>query len=377
MTDESNPSSQLSDPRKLRLAIFSDSVPERNGAGAYYHDLAEQLGPEIGGIELFQPIGKHPLLKYAIPLPGDSTQKIITPNIPRLWKQYKAFKPHLVVAVTPGPFGVIGMILAKRAKVGFISAFHTDFEFLIKLYGDTAFFRFAVWYMEQTNRILIKRSATVLVNNDDLIPTVERLGAKHVDLMGTPLANNMLEPPVVTPGLTLKRVLFAGRLAPEKNLPVVLEAARALPEVEFVMVGDGPLRKEMEQAALEIPNLRTTGWLDREALRKELDQASLLLLPSHMETFGTVALEAMARGRPALVAENAGIHQWKVLKEALLVLRKDESIVESLRQLQAMPAVRWAELAVAGRTAAEALNRETIEHWTSFLCKYARPINED
>jgi len=221
---------EVRNPENLRLAIFSDSVPERNGAGAYYHDLKEQLGPELGGLELFQPIGKHPLIRFALPLPGDSTQKIITPNIPRLLKQYKAFKPNLVVAVTPGPFGVIGMILAKRAKAGFISAFHTDFESLIKMYGNTAFLRFAVWYMEQTNQLLIKRSASVLINNDDLIPTVEGLGAKHVDIMGTPLANNMLEKPVVPPALALKRILFAGRLAPEKNLLVVLEAARTFPK---------------------------------------------------------------------------------------------------------------------------------------------------
>jgi glycosyltransferase involved in cell wall biosynthesis len=372
-TDSSTPPG---DPSTLRLAIFSDSVPERNGAGAYYHDLKEQLSPKLEAIELFQPIGKHPLIKYALPLPGDSTQKIITPNVPRLWSQYKTFNPHLVVAVTPGPFGILGMLLARRFKAGFITAFHTHFEGLVKMYGDTAFFRFSAWYLKQTNKILIKRSATVLVNNDDLIPTVESLGARNVDIMGTPLAGSILNPTLVEPAPCLKRILFAGRLAPEKNLPVVLEAASALPEVEFVMAGEGPLRKEMEKAAESIPNLRLTGWLDRDSLRRELDNTSLLLLPSHMETFGTVALEALARGRPALVSENAGIHQWTILKDALFTWNANESIVDALRRIQALPAVKWAEMAVNGRKAAEALNEETIDQWAGFVSQYSKPVKE-
>lgn len=194
--------------------------------------------------------------------------------------------------------------------------------------------------------------------------------------MGTPLAQDMLAAPQLPPAGKLDRVLFAGRLAPEKNLPVVLEGAKALPEVEFVMAGDGPMRKEMEKAAESLPNLKLTGWLDREGLRKEIDKCSLLILPSHMETFGTVALEAMARGRPALVAESAGIHQWTVLKDALFVLKENESIVDSLKALQSMPAIRWQELAVAGRSAAEKLNRETIDQWAGYVSQYSRPVDE-
>ena len=241
------------------------------------------------------------------------------------------------------------------------------------MYVDTDFFRFSAWYLKQTNKILIKRSATVLVNNDDLIPTVESLGARNVDIMGTPLAGCILNPPLVEPSPGLKRILFAGRLAPEKNLPVVLEAARALPEIDFVMAGEGPLRKKMEAAAESIPNLHLTGWLDRDSLRAELDNASLLLLPSHMKTFGTVALEALARGRPALVSENAGIHQWTVLKDALFTWGPDESIVEALKRIQALPAIKWAEMAINGRKAAEALNQETTDQWAGLVQKYAKP----
>lgn len=362
----------LPDPHHLRLAIFSDSFPERNGAGAYYHDLAQQLRPELGALELFQPLVKKRALRFALPLPGDSTQKVITPNVFRLRRQYRALAPTLVVAVTPGPFGILGLIYARRSGAGFISAFHTHFEGLVQLYGDTLFFRFAFRYLEAVNRILCRRSQTVLINNDDLAATVRALGAPQVDLMGTPLSSVFLKAPLVPPPPRLEKVIFAGRLAPEKNLPAILEAARSLPNIRFVMVGDGPLRRQMETEASHLPNLRLTGWLDREGLRAEVDDSSLLILPSHMETFGTVALEAMARGRPALVAENAGIHQWTVLSEALFTIPHGQPIAPLLKQLQAAPASLWSEKAAAARTAAESLNRRTIEEWVSFVQRFSR-----
>ena len=367
---------QASDARNLRLAIFSDSFPERNGAGAYYSDLSEQLGPRIGGVKVFQPLVKKRLLWLAMPLPGDKTQKILTPNIFRISREFREFQPHLCIAVTPGPFGMVGLWLGKRKKTGFLTAFHTHFEGLVQMYGDTLFFRFCNWYLELINKILIKRSESVLINNEGLVPTVKRLGAQHHDLMGTPLATPFLKAPVVPHRGELRRVIFAGRLAPEKNLPVVLEAARAFPDIEFVMVGEGPLRKEMEQAAQSIPNLRLTGWLDRKGLLAEIDQSDLLILPSHAETFGTVALEAMARGRPALVSAASGIHEWKNLSGALFVLRPDQPIKQVFKELRSLPAARWTSMAESARTAALSMNDQTIDQWVEFVRQYAKARDE-
>lgn len=362
--------------RLKRVAIFSDSFSERNGAGAYYHDLAAQLRPEVGALELFQPAEKSRLLQLALPLPGDSTQKLITPNIPRLWKRFHRLKPHVVVAVTPGPFGLLGMYLARRSGTGFLTAFHTHFEEIARLYGNAFFRGLANRYLVTTNRLLCRRSAAVMVNNGALVPIVERLGARKVEVMGTPLALTFLTTPCEAPPAILRRVLFAGRLAPEKNLPAILEAARALPELQFVIAGEGPLRKSLQREAKNLSNLRMTGWLDRESLRREMDAASLLLLPSHHETFGTVALEAMARGRPALVAESAGIHQWPELRGALFVLRREENLADALRRLLTQPSTVWQEKAHDARRAAEALNHNTIRQWADYASCYSKRRNE-
>ena len=362
--------------RTKRVAIFSDALPERNGAGAYYADLVAQLGPFVERIEIFQPTPRRRLRWLALPLPGDKTQQLILPNLFRLWRQYRALRPDVVVAVTPGPFGLLGLFLAWRHRTGFLIGFHTQFGELMRLYGNTLFFRLAYRYLRFINQILCRRSDAVMVNNARLAATVRELGAKTVEVMGTALAEEFLRTPPPPAPERFARVLFAGRLAPEKNLPAILAAARALPALEFVLVGDGPLRASLEREAAALPNVRLTGWLDRPGLRREMDAASLLLLPSHLETFGTVALEAMARGRPALVAANAGIHDWAVLREALFVLPADETLASALARLQALPPETWAAKRLAARAAAEQLNRETVAQWADFVSRYARSRDE-
>lgn len=362
----SNPSAA-----SLRVALFSDSFPERNGAGAYYFDLAPELEKQLGELRMFQPVVKKRFLQFALPLPGDPTQKVLTPNVFRIRKEFKKLNPHLVISVTPGPFGLLGLYLAKRSGAAFITAFHTHFEGLVQLYGDTLFFKFANWYLESINKILCRRSSTVLINNSDLEPTVARLGAPRVDVMGTPLSKAFLESPIKEPPQPLQNVLFAGRLAPEKNLPQVIEAARTHQDVQFTLAGDGPLRKSIAKETANLPNVRMTGWLGRNALREEMDKANLLLLPSHMETFGTVALESMARGRPALVAANAGIHDWPILKEALFRLEPDQTLSDALDNLKSIQPADWHDLSLKARTAAEALHGETIEQWVHLVRKYS------
>jgi len=360
------------DTSNLRVAIFSDAMPERNGAGAYYEDLARHLRPRLEVLQLIQPVLKKRFLKFALPLPGDSTQKLITPNLYRISKDFSTLDPHLVISVTPGPFGLLGCYLARRKGCGYLTAFHTHFEGLVKLYGNTLFFRIAEVYLRLVNGYLCRNSDSVLINNVGLTDTVKQLGAREVDVMGTPLAKVFLDKPLIPPAKPLQQVLFAGRLAPEKNIPAILEAVRDLPQINFVVAGTGPLRQQLEMAAKQFRNLRLTGWLNRHELCDEIDQAELLILPSHMETFGTVALEALARGRPALVAESAGIHTWPSLSDSLFTISNDQSLTEALNNLLRLPDRIWAEKAGYARQAAETLNDRTVKQWQRFIKHYSR-----
>jgi len=362
---------ESADLRRRRVAVFSDALPERNGAGSYYEDLVAQLRPYVDRIGMFRPARRPRPLRLALPLPGDPTQKLILPDVPRLARRLRRLQPDVVVSVTPGPFGLLGLYHARRSGAAFLTGFHTHFERLMELYGDTLFYRLARGFLETTNTALCSASDAVLVLNRDLAATVRRLGAREIEVMGTPLSPEFLEKPPLEPSGPLRNVLFAGRLAPEKNLEAVVEAARRLPHLRFTLAGDGPLRSRLERDARHLPNVRLTGWLERRRLREEMDAAGLLLLPSHFETFGTVALEAMARGRPALVSEGAGIHHWEVLSDALLVLERGACLASVLGELGAAPAAFWKQKAVAARAAAEALHAATLEQWADCVERYA------
>lgn len=355
----------------LRLAIFSDALPERNGAGTYYHDLIRHLRHQLGAVEMLQPAHKRRLPGLAIPMPGDRTQKLIIPNVPRLWSAFARLRPHVVVSITPGPFGLLGLAMAQYYRTGFLTAFHSQFDQMSRLYWNPAARRIAVGILATANGLLCRSSEVVMVHSNAVIDDVRRLGAREVVVVGTPLSPDFLTPPAPARDM-LQRILFAGRLAPEKNVAAVVDAARKLPNMEFVIAGDGPQRRALRRRARGLDNVRFTGWLDRLALRDELDRSDLLLLPSRFETFGSIALEAMARGRPALVSAAAGIHCWHTLADGLISSAPDECLADAISNIaRQCPEERKARAARA-RAAAETLNAETVDQWVSIVQRHAR-----
>jgi glycosyltransferase involved in cell wall biosynthesis len=352
----------------LRIAFFSDAFPERNGTGAYYHDLLPQLAPRVEALEAFQPGTGAAAPRVSIPMPGDPGQRLVAPPVRYIRQRCDALRPHIVVAVTPGLYGLLGAWEARRHGAILISAFHTDFEQLARMYWRNPLFRSVVkLVVGSANRILCRRSRCVLINNANLESQVRRLGAQRVEVIGTPLPREFLEtrPPPIPD--RLRRVCFAGRLAPEKNVEQIISAARQLPQLEFVICGEGPLRSALETQASGIDNIRFTGWLDRAELVGTLDQCSLLLLPSSFETFGSIALEAMARGRPALVSIAAGIHSWPALRPGLISVLQPQAVTGQLRTLLELTPEDWEQKSSSARDAALTLNRQTVDHWLALL----------
>jgi glycosyltransferase involved in cell wall biosynthesis len=109
---------------------------------------------------------------------------------------------------------------------------------------------------------------------------------------------------VVCPGIQLDRftpslrkeqlVLFVGKFSRRKGVYEVLEAARALPEYRFRMIGWGPEEKALRRSAP--PNLDVErGEAGRPPL-EDYARARVFLFPSHAETLGLVIPEAMASG---------------------------------------------------------------------------------
>jgi len=354
----------------LRLAVISDAAPGRNGVGAYYQDLIGQLAPHMQALRIFSPrlVEGRWDSAMALPLPGDTTQKLCLPNPFRLARELREFDPHLIIVATPGAYGLLGAFVAQRLRRPLLVGFHTAFEQLTQLYWQDSWRGQAVYKIFQwSHQYLFRRAQSVLANSREMLDLAQRMGARHSRLIGTPLSRDFALAPVVGYQGDLNKVLFAGRLAAEKNLDAVLEAAQSLPDWQFSIAGDGPLRARMDEAAERLPNLRVLGWLNREQLRDEVDAHHALLLPSHFESFGTIALEVMARCRLVVVSRGCGIADWPSLREGLNVIEPGARASEVLRELAGLSPTQRVERAHRARDLAMSLNNHCIEHWQQLL----------
>jgi glycosyltransferase involved in cell wall biosynthesis len=104
--------------------------------------------------------------------------------------------------------------------------------------------------------------------------------------------------------------LFAGKFIAKKRVMDLLEAAARVAEAHIILVGDGPLRGQLEQRASR-PDLKGrvefAGFKNQGELPKYLKFSDCLVLPSDgTETWGLIVNEAMACGTPAIVSEACG-----------------------------------------------------------------------
>ena len=108
-----------------------------------------------------------------------------------------------------------------------------------------------------------------------------------------------------------KIVSFVGKFTDFKGIDVLIKAADVVkmkhPDVAFALAGDGLLRTDMEELAheLELDNIFFLGHQDQNTIADLYSIAELSVVPSRVEPFGLVAIEAMACGTP-VVATNAG-----------------------------------------------------------------------
>jgi glycosyltransferase involved in cell wall biosynthesis len=109
-------------------------------------------------------------------------------------------------------------------------------------------------------------------------------------------------------GLERPVVVFVGRVAHEKNIGFLLEAValarRALPDLLFLVTGEGPARADLERQAAQLglrDSVRFLGYLDRKReLPNAYAAADAFVFASRTETQGLVLLEAMAQRCPVV-----------------------------------------------------------------------------
>ncbi len=110
------------------------------------------------------------------------------------------------------------------------------------------------------------------------------------------------------------RFVCVGRLCEWKGQLFLIEAVMRLTKmqlpVELVLVGDGPMRSDIERLIAQYSltdRVRITGWIGSDEVRDEIILARALVLPSFAEGLPVAIMEAMALRRPVLTTYIAGI----------------------------------------------------------------------
>lgn len=143
-------------------------------------------------------------------------------------------------------------------------------------------------------------------------------------------------------------VLYAGNVGFSQSLDLVLGAARELPEVTFLVNGDGAARSTLEVAAADLDNVHFAGYIEAERLSELLATGDVHVVP--LKTgLGRVSVPSktysiLAAARPVVAAIDVDTAVPRLLAEAgagLAVPPDDaDAFVAALRQLLADPELR-------------------------------------
>jgi glycosyltransferase involved in cell wall biosynthesis len=142
-------------------------------------------------------------------------------------------------------------------------------------------------------------------------------------------------------------IAFLGRLVPHKRVELLFRAAAAIrrdvPDLRVVVIGQGPwefkLREEADRLGIR-DAVRFTGWVDEPTKVSLLRQAWALVLPSVMEGWGLVVLEAAACRTPTIAFRVGGLEESIVHGRTGLLAEDPGELEAAVRSVLADPDLR-------------------------------------
>jgi len=119
-----------------------------------------------------------------------------------------------------------------------------------------------------------------------------------------------LNPGVIQPG-SPPQIVFVGRFMPQKNPLQVVCTLASLKDSNWkcLMIGDGPLRSQVEEAIAEYglaERIHLTGWITPEEVIAHYRQSDILFMPSLSEGFPVSGVQALAMGMAILASRVGG-----------------------------------------------------------------------
>ncbi|PWW07479.1 glycosyltransferase involved in cell wall biosynthesis [Paenibacillus cellulosilyticus] len=315
----------------MRLAIFTDTYePEVNGVArtlGRWTDFLRRQGIEV---MVFAP---DPAMDHTSQQTSIQVQRftsfpfflypecrLAVPNPVPVRRALQLFQPTLIHVATPFNMGLFGIHYAKKYRIPLVASYHTHFDRYLPYYNlqwmAKLLWRYMEWFHHECRMIFVPSPSTKAqlvgrgwrgerllvwprgIKADQFYPGVNR---------------SELELPAsctITPEQFV--VLYVGRLSPEKDVGIAIDAfdkfRRSHPDAVMLIAGDGPSASELAaRVTREQLPIHFLGFQSMPALRELYAAADAFMFPSATETFGNVVLEAMACGAPVIGARAGGV----------------------------------------------------------------------
>jgi glycosyltransferase involved in cell wall biosynthesis len=172
---------------------------------------------------------------------------------------------------------------------------------------------------------------------------------------------------------------FVGRLVPDKGGEVLLRAAQQVlavhPKTTFVLVGEGPARKDWEELAIRLGVGKQVVFAGvRDDMPEVYASLDIVVLPSLIEAMPMCLLEAMAAGKPVIATRVGAVPKLILSEQTGLLLEPGDvnALVAAILRLLEDPQLA-SQLGDSGRThalthfSAEAMARSYIEQFEHVL----------
>jgi glycosyltransferase involved in cell wall biosynthesis len=311
---------------RLRIAVFSDSaLPVLNGVSISIDALIQELRRQGHSVHLYAP--RFPGYKDPEPntfrfrsleSPISKGYPVAIPPFYRMLRRFREQRYDVVHTHTPFMLGMVGYRWAESHDLPIVSTYHTlydryahYFRLLPRRYVRFRLAKHTNFYYNRVNHVITPTEASFkwLRRHSVTKPvTVIPTGLPPAALVDRSEARHRLG---IAPEQRI--LLYVGRLAKEKNLNVLFEAAAMAlhkdSSLRFWLVGDGPYRNECVVMARELgigDRVRFVGFVDRSRVDDYYASADLFVFASITETQGLVIQEAMTHGLPAVVVAGGG-----------------------------------------------------------------------